>query len=153
MVPKRAALAQRNVHRGWSGKVSVSRQARKSRKLSSPYPTTWPAFRKNVCQTRNLCRSIFPNRAVKTEYNSRPVSAEEKRSVDSTAITPSHRSVTIHATHILCGLRCGGLTATSLFKGVVGRFARNDHVMDMAFTQPRRSDPDEACFLLQFLNR
>src|SRR6478752_2900192 len=86
-----------------------------------------------------------------------PVCSAEKMSVEKTASTESQSSVGSHAS----SLRGGGAGTVSgspvedkaaLLQPVIRGFTRDDHVMDVAFTQAGAADADEARLLLQLRN-
>src|SRR5947209_2179226 len=82
----------------------------------------------------------------------------ENASVENDAMAASHRSVGSQAR---IRMRSGGVTGVGmtdvakcdcLFQSVVGRLARNDYVMDVAFAQSCSADADKPRLLLKLRN-
>src|SRR5689334_14777937 len=88
----------------------------------------------------------------------RPVWSEEKTSVEKHASTTSQHRVGSQATILRFGLpNClprdstlVGESSSNLFNAVIRGLAGDDDIVDMALTQARAADANEARFLLKF---
>lgn len=100
------------------------------------------------------CKDACGRNQWSTGMMNRLVLSEVKTCVENTEITIAQ---TITGSHRLIQLICGFCTSmrqiaseiSKLLEPVVGRFARNDHVVDVAFSQARRRYANEAGFFLK----
>src|SRR5271163_832265 len=101
---------------------------------------------------------MWPNRRVSSVYNAMPVFFEENASVDSIAMSPIQTAAG-HQARARFGRDPLILNPVAVkrslvsFRRVVRSFARNHHVVHVAFAQAGGADAHEPRLLLQFGHR